>query len=70
MSGLAHRSGQVLGLDDLDLEVFQVLFIQAEAPLQGAVGYPALASQDLHHLGQHLLKRHACPLYLIGHPFQ
>src|SRR4030095_4722224 len=44
-------------------------------PPQGAVGYPALATEHLHHLGQRLLKRHVCPLRgrtsnLIRHPFQ
>ena len=60
--GVVLVGSQLLGLDDLDLEVFQVLLIQAEPPPQGAVGHPALATQYLHHLGQHLLKCHACPL--------
>jgi hypothetical protein len=56
--GVIFVNSQWLGLDDLDLEVFQVVLIQTKTPPQSAVGYPALAPQELQHLGQHLLKRH------------
>jgi hypothetical protein len=51
---LVHIGSKLLGLDDLDFEIFEVLLIQAEPPPQGAVGPPALATQDLHNLGQYL----------------
>ena len=50
--------GQALGLDEFVLQVFQVVVIELELPLERAVGHAPLALEQLVYLRQDLLERH------------
>src|SRR5262249_50384704 len=54
-------AGDLLGVDELILEPFEVRVIEGEAQHERARGDPTLALQQVDDLGQKLIKRHTCP---------
>src|SRR5262249_2042554 len=55
---------ELLGLDDLSFKVFEIVLVEVEAALQRPIRHPPVAPQQVKHLGQELVKRHACLLPL------
>jgi hypothetical protein len=47
-----------MDLDDFDLQIFEILVIQAKLSLEGSIRYPALALEHAECLIQDLLKCH------------
>src|SRR5262245_20436211 len=62
-------NGQLVHLDDFDLQIFEILVIQAKLVLQGTIRYPSLALEHGECLSQDLLKCHDQPsAYLASAP--
>jgi hypothetical protein len=53
--------GETLGLDDLHFQVFEVVIIEREAALQGAIGDAPLAPGKVEDLGEDLVEYHLRP---------
>jgi len=47
-----------LGINQFFLEDIEVLVIQIQAHLQGAIGYPSLALQEVDDLGKNCIEGH------------
>jgi hypothetical protein len=56
--------GDLLGIDELDFEVLQILIVEVEAPFERSIGYAPLALEQVEHLGQDVIKRHRLPSLL------
>jgi hypothetical protein len=52
---------QLLGLDEFNLEIFEVGVVQLKSTLQGTIRYPALALEECDSLFQNLLELHEHP---------
>jgi hypothetical protein len=49
---------QLFRLDDLGLQIFQVVVIEGKPSLQGPVGHPAFALEEVEDLPQDFIERH------------
>ncbi len=52
---------QPFGLDDFVLESLDVVVVKVESYPERPIGYPTLALEEIDHLCQDLIERHAYP---------
>ena len=58
---------ELFGLENFRLQVFEILFIQVKAALQGSLRHSPITPKQFQHLGQGLIKRHTSPSALAYH---
>ena len=55
-------------MDDLVFQVVEVVVIKVKASLEGTIGYPTLAFQQVNDLGEHLIEGHSRPFHCLDFP--
>jgi hypothetical protein len=58
----------LLAEDEFLLEIIEERIVQIELPLEGAIGHPSAALEQVHDLAEHVIKVHHRPSSPQTHP--
>src|SRR5215831_4076613 len=52
-------------VEEFILQIVEVVVIEVKASLEGTIGYPSLACEEVDDLGEHLIKGHSRPFHCL-----